>query len=947
MTQKSILDRIRDSLETTGVGLEQQVKRQYSHECGHMAVAARRGFVTGDGVATADRILRETMALDGWRTMDAAARCEAIKRAFYLAWRSAFGLRGEPDHSLFGPTCCGFARAMRELIPGFPAEDSVAAGEQFNMKRIAEELEETARRAANNEEAELDQKCHLFFFSAVDSEGQTRFFDIMKGQDFSLAETATSAPQLRPCVETAYQNATGVRHHVHRNYGQVRMKTAREAMEQIAKQTILTHVTELAETLTHREALPVWKAIFEKLGCESVAFGLESVTDYRIETDQGTSNAGQNRRILVVHHERLIAEFIFKLLADEGYETRMEFSSADAVRAAREFVPRLLIIDPVMPGILGLDAAKEISDVAKCKVLLISAGARDAVFADILGDLRNHGCDCDAFALPIEGEELLRHVHHSIGVTVRGTGAGRVQANAPADGDGSTAKISLKTCPHCQEEVLTLITDYATGKRYCYHCVPNPGTCPGAVFISRKMDQLHAVGKLDAYSVEQRLKDLKDPPRCECGVVLDVLDGDLCSKCEGEALRIAQAIHQSRAPHPVTKENPAKNEKRRIEGDVGPEVVDFVFREMHIDAEWSTRNERGFTWWGHGLAQRLWADPVFLEDGDETVRVHAETDVLRNVPDDLKTAQALGVINTGASLSAFVWETSSKKIKLRCSAIFHVENFYWLSKLFLSTVAIQAAEADRCSPVMARVFGAEVDESAHPRSGPRPHADEMLDIIEWYAQKGTAAAALSGDVFESAIEWSSSRPWVMANADHNGLTAEFPFPGCMPPTALLRVRNDQRHPILGRGLLILLRLPLTCETADADILCAKLNVAEEKQPTRCHFMGAWCTDPREDLFQKGIMLTGVPVPARNTGTSLTFCSFLPAAFYQNGLLKLMIYGMAHRAWWANEYLSSKEGMPELFGRRDPAAYEQQVETHSSFIRRIGALAVQQRQKKPN
>ena len=128
MTQKNILDRIRDSLETTGTGLEEQAKRQYCHECGHMGMAASTGLLTGDGVAIADQILRETMALDGWRTMDAAARCEAIKRGFYLAWRSAFSLTGDPDHRLFGPTCCGFARAMGELIPGFPEEDSVIAG---------------------------------------------------------------------------------------------------------------------------------------------------------------------------------------------------------------------------------------------------------------------------------------------------------------------------------------------------------------------------------------------------------------------------------------------------------------------------------------------------------------------------------------------------------------------------------------------------------------------------------------------------------------------------------------------------------------------------------------------------------------------------------------------------------------------------------------------------
>ena len=62
------------------------------------------------------------------------------------------------------------------------------------------------------------------------------------------------------------------------------------------------------------------------------------------------------------------------------------------------------------------------------------------------------------------------------------------------------------------------------------------------------MDRLHAAGKLETYLLEQRLKDTNDPPRCECGTVLDVPEGELCSKCEGEAYRLAHRIHQRRAP---------------------------------------------------------------------------------------------------------------------------------------------------------------------------------------------------------------------------------------------------------------------------------------------------------------------------------------------------------------------------------------------------------------
>jgi hypothetical protein len=73
----------------------------------------------------------------------------------------------------------------------------------------------------------------------------------------------------------------------------------------------------------------------------------------------------------------------------------------------------------------------------------------------------------------------------------------------------------MKTCPNCQKRTLSLITDLATNKRYCHRCIPNPMNCPGAVFVARKMEELHLAGKLnlETYPSEQRTDDLKDPPR--------------------------------------------------------------------------------------------------------------------------------------------------------------------------------------------------------------------------------------------------------------------------------------------------------------------------------------------------------------------------------------------------------------------------------------------------
>jgi len=42
---------------------------------------------------------------------------------------------------------------------------------------------------------------------------------------------------------------------------------------------------------------------------------------------------------------------------------------------------------------------------------------------------------------------------------------------------------------------------------------------------------------------------------------------------------------------------------------IGSQVIDYVYAQMKVSEKWSLRQERGFTWWGHTVAQRVWADP--------------------------------------------------------------------------------------------------------------------------------------------------------------------------------------------------------------------------------------------------------------------------------------------------------------------------------------------------
>ena len=140
----------------------------------------------------------------------------------------------------------------------------------IDTPKLREELREKASELRGDKDAQdiaLDEPHHLIFFSAVDREGETRFFDIMpQGDGFSIAETATKAEKLGQCVETVYGHPGGPVHHVHRLYGKFCASTARKAMDHFADLTGLSRVTEIAETQTQREALPTWRFIYKKLG---------------------------------------------------------------------------------------------------------------------------------------------------------------------------------------------------------------------------------------------------------------------------------------------------------------------------------------------------------------------------------------------------------------------------------------------------------------------------------------------------------------------------------------------------------------------------------------------------------------------------------------------------------------------------------------------------------
>lgn len=135
--------------------------------------------------------------------------------------------------------------------------------------------------------------------------------------------------------------------------------------------------------------------------------------------------------ILIVDHQNTVLGLAKKVLADDGYEVHVAGSSREAIDLSRGLGPELLVINPAMPTLSGVEAARQISRDAKCKVLFLSDLAKDSDFREMLRGLRQQGCECSAIGVPFESSELLTYVRREIGSVVVATQHGELPSPTP------------------------------------------------------------------------------------------------------------------------------------------------------------------------------------------------------------------------------------------------------------------------------------------------------------------------------------------------------------------------------------------------------------------------------------------------------------------------------------------------------------------------------------
>jgi DNA-binding response OmpR family regulator len=109
------------------------------------------------------------------------------------------------------------------------------------------------------------------------------------------------------------------------------------------------------------------------------------------------------RKVLIVDHDRSVADTLALLFAHAGYATKVEYRGDSALTAAAVWQPDLAVLDFILNGQNGLNCADQLRDwYPGCKIILIFS----MISESLIHEARKRGYS-ELFGKPIDPENLL------------------------------------------------------------------------------------------------------------------------------------------------------------------------------------------------------------------------------------------------------------------------------------------------------------------------------------------------------------------------------------------------------------------------------------------------------------------------------------------------------------------------------------------------------------
>ncbi|MEG0191264.1 MAG: response regulator, partial [Lachnospiraceae bacterium] len=111
------------------------------------------------------------------------------------------------------------------------------------------------------------------------------------------------------------------------------------------------------------------------------------------------------QKVLIVDDDENIAELISLYLSKECFDTKMVHDGEEALIVFDSYVPNIILLDLMLPGIDGYQVCREIR--AKSNTPIIMLSAKGEVFDKVLG--LELGAD-DYIMKPFDAKELVARV---------------------------------------------------------------------------------------------------------------------------------------------------------------------------------------------------------------------------------------------------------------------------------------------------------------------------------------------------------------------------------------------------------------------------------------------------------------------------------------------------------------------------------------------------------
>jgi hypothetical protein len=329
--------------------------------------------------------------------------------------------------------------------------------------------------------------------------------------------------------------------------------------------------------------------------------------------------------------------------------------------------------------------------------------------------------------------------------------------------------------------------------------------------------------------------------------------------------------------------------------DVGKRALDQIYTQMMIDAEWSVRSERSFTWWPKDFAQTVSVSPPVESRGLQICRLTASTPLVQGLSTESRVLNIIDAINRSeGGLSALVLDRTGT-LSYVSAVVVHEQMLEFVSKIFAMTAAMQATDAEIRAPLLAEVLRGQATATCHPSSGTRPGYDDLVNVIEQLVVPwGEQPSRWIGQPMLDALEV-MKRLSLMAMGDEESIAVEFPWADA---TCLLELNPAFAHSRLGSCLHVTLTLPDKASEEEMLLLTRTLNCIEALPETLTDFQGTWCISPSK---------------------AVTFSAIYPNYLFRPGLGTNIALGMGARAEWLVNLLDSQSREQRWHNAR-PAAF---------------------------